>query len=248
MKTNYSEHALYWDWDEYDDSETYDFWCKLGNKYGANFLNGMCAIGKAAAYIAKKGNSVTDIDYTDEMINEGKKRFGDMKNLQFVRADICDFELSEKNVDFFFITGSDIHLLPSIEVISKALKNIHNHLKTGGGLGIELWYPLGESWSAPLKRFDPRVPRKDGIYIWKESEASYDATSKRQDIHQIIHIESDGETKSFDHYVSLQMYEKEALLFTFQNCGFEIVGEYCDYNFKKSENPYENCFIELKRK
>ena len=246
MQTNYSAHAAYWDWDEYDNSEDYDFWCKMGGKYGNRFLSAMGAIGKAGAYMAEKSYIVTVLDYTDEMVTEGKKRFGNIKGLDFVQADICNFELDDKNYDFCFISGQDINLLLTVEDVSKALCNIRNHLRDGGCLGLEVCYPLGESHSFSVPRVDPRVPRKDGVYIWKENKGSYDAETQTHSIHQTGHVEKGGaQTEIFEHSVSLKYYDRETLLDVFEKNGYKIAAEYCNYKFEKSDNSNDNNIFEL---
>lgn len=244
VETNYSKHAEYWDWDGYDRSGDFEFWSRMGDKYGRNIFSPMCAIGQAAAYLADKGYKVTALDYTEEMILEGRKRFGNTQGLEFVRGDIRDFN-TDKLYDFCFIDGADIHLLPSLSDVKAALANIGRHLRAGGGFGLEIRYPPEKSHSYPMKRFDPRVPRNDGTVIWKEGDSNYDAAAKRQDIHQVIHVIKDNKDFSIEHFVSLRYYDKEEMFGVFRECGFMIGGAYCDREFHKSCDPYENCFIEL---
>ncbi|MFA7672757.1 MAG: methyltransferase domain-containing protein [Clostridia bacterium] len=245
METNYSKHAAYWDWDLYDNSKDIEFWFTMSEKYGKNILSPMCAIGKSAAYLAYKGLNVTALDYTEEMILEGKKRFGNIEYLNFVQEDIRYFKLC-RQYDFCFIDGSDIHLLPSIEDVKLALLNINGHLRSGGGLGVELVYPFKESHFAHMKRFDPRVPRNDCI-TWKEGDSYYNAVTKKQVIHQYLFIKKDEEIDCIEHFVNLQYYDREEIFDTFQVCGFKIVGQYCDRMFNKGDKQNENCFIELEK-
>lgn len=98
-----------------------------------------------------------------------------------------------------------------------------------------------------MKRFDPRVPKENGTKIWKEGDSSYDAVLKKQEIHQIVYVEKDGKVETFDHYVTLHLYSKDDLFNVIKLCGFEVVGEYCDYNFTSSDNLNSNKFIEIKK-
>lgn len=246
MKTNYSEHAAYWDWDMYDRSGELEFWNKMGMKYGKNVLSPMCAIGQAALYMANKGYCVTALDYTEEMILEGRKRYGNVRGLNFVQGDIRNYNFN-KCFDFCFIDGTDLHLLLSLEDVKMALRNINKHLRSGGGFGLEIEYPFEQSHSSPMRRFDPRVPRNDGTTIWKEGNSNYNVVTKRQDIHQIIYVQKDGKTNCIDHFVSLQYYDKDVIFNSFQECGFKIADLYCDRSFNKSNIPRENCFIELEK-
>ena len=233
MKTNYTSHARYWDWDEYDNSEYYKCWCKMSDKYGKRVLSAMGAIGEAGAYMARNGYAVTVLDYTEQMIIEGKKRFGNINGLDFVQADIRNFELKNKDYDFCFISGQDINLLLSLEDIGDALRNIGNHLRYGGGLGLGVCYPFGESHSFSVPRIDPRVQRKDDVFIWKESKSNYDAETQIHNIHQIGHVEKNGvEIDRFEHSVTLRYYDRESLIDVIRQSGYRIVSEDCNNMFE----------------
>lgn len=243
METNYSKHAVVWDWDDYDNSLEYEFWSKMSSKYGKHILSAMGALGQTGAYLAKKDFTVTVLDYTEEMIAEGIKRFGNIKGLEFIHADICNFKLKDSTFDFCFT--SDLNGLSSIDDVEKAVKNINKHLRIGGGFGIEIFLPFKNSFKAPMKRFDPRVPKGDGIKIWKEGESSYNSDTMTYNIHQIIYIEENGIVKNFNHNVTLQLYNKDYLTNIIMDCGFKKVDEYCDYDFNKNEDNTKNQYVEF---
>jgi ubiquinone/menaquinone biosynthesis C-methylase UbiE len=91
----------------------------------------MCAHGKAGAYLAEHGLDVTAFDITPEMIAEGKKRYGSVRALTLVVADITTHNLTDKNYDFAFVAGyGDLHLLPNIETADKAFRIHGNALRT----------------------------------------------------------------------------------------------------------------------
>ena len=247
MGTSYSKHAVVWDWDGYNRSEEFDFWCKMSDKYGKNVLSAMGALGQAGAYMAEKGYQVTVIDYTKEMIDEGRKRYGDLDFLSFSCADICNFDIAKKDYDFCFIGSGDLHLLNGIKDVKMALKNINIHLRLGGGLGVELWTASDSSWSAPRRKFEPRVPKNDGPRVWKEGGVTYDGITKRNNISQTVFIDNNGTIESFEYDICLQLYDRDVLLNAFYESGFEIVGEYCNYNYDKWNSESNSWIIELKK-
>lgn len=205
----------------------------------------MCALGQSAAYLAKHGCTVTAFDYTAEMIHEAQKRFSCVPGLNFVEADIVDFSFPKRDYDFCFISSTDINLLPSIDMIMSALKCIGKHLRCHGGLGIELRYPAEKSFKSSMQTFHPRVHRKDNVIIWKESESVFDVKSGIQKIHQIVHVEDNGTSRTFDHQVELHTYSKDIIFRLLEQCGYMAAGEYCDHNFNTSRNELENNFLEL---
>ena len=248
MKTSYSEHAAYWDWDAFEDAAEQSFWYTMSGRYGKKILSAMCALGKTAAYLVRQDCRVTALDLTREMILEGKKRYGALPGLQFVQGDICDFRLTEQDYDFCFIAGTDLHLLPSLDHVRNALRCAQAHLRPGGGLGLGVWYAdtMRHSFSVPMRRFEPRVPRSSGPHIWKEGESNFDAETKIQHIHQLIHIDGPHTSKVFIHDIAQQLYARAELLATLDACGFQLAGQYCDYDFHTSGDIFANCYLELR--
>ena len=64
MIDDYRKHAVVWDWDGFDNSLEYEYWCEYARHYGKKVLIPMCALGQVGAYMAQKGFSVTAFDIT----------------------------------------------------------------------------------------------------------------------------------------------------------------------------------------
>ena len=79
MIDDYRKHAVVWDWDGFDNSLEYEYWCKYTKHYGNKVLIPKCALGQTGAYMAQKGFSVTAFDITKEMIDEGKNGLAQSK-------------------------------------------------------------------------------------------------------------------------------------------------------------------------
>ena len=226
MIEDYAKHAAVWDWDGYDNYNEYDYWCNYANKFGRKVLIPMCALGQAGAYMAGKGFCVTAFDITKEMIDEGKKRFSSIENLELKVANICNFEFNEKDFDFCFITTQDLHLLSDIEMVKAAFISIAKHLRCGACLALELVLPSSESYQYPARTFYPRVPNYLDKKVWKESKNSYDAAAKKCYIDQIVYIQDNKGTTSFNYSVTLQYFERNEILNALNCAGFTVMGEY----------------------
>jgi len=245
MLNDYQKQAIVWDWDGYDDSAEYEYWCGYANQFGKNILVPMCAHGKIGAYMAGKGFHVTAFDITPEMIAEGKKRYGAVNGLNLVVADLLDLNLNEYNFDFIFIAGyGDLHLLLSMKDIERALLSLHKHIRKGGCLALELTLPLKESWCSPKKIFHPRVPNYIDKKVWKENEGKYNADEKRQYINQIVYIEDENGIDSFAQSVCLQYYERYEIFELLNKCGFIVENEYCNRQKEQWKSCDENWFVE----
>jgi len=240
MTTNYSDHAMVWDWDGYDNTPEYEYWCTYAKVYGNNVLIPMCALGQTGAYMAKKGFNVMAFDYTPEMIAEGKKRFGSVKNLELVCADICNFSHRETGFDFVFTM--DLQLLDSMDKIKKALLSLSRHTRKGGCLVIEIGLPSKESWESPARVFHPRKANYTDKKIWKEGRNRYDASTKIHHIDQIIFIEDERGTTQINHSIKLYHYERDELVQALRESGYSINSEYSNRD-KQPWKPGESTWI-----
>lgn len=54
MIEDYAKHAAVWDWDGYDNSAEYDYWCGYASKYGMKVLIPMCAARSVRCIYGRK--------------------------------------------------------------------------------------------------------------------------------------------------------------------------------------------------
>lgn len=248
MIEDYAKHAVVWDWDGYDNSAEYDYWCNYANQYGKKILIPMCALGQAGAYMADKGFKVTAFDITEKMIEEGINWFGSVKNLTLSVADICDFNFNEKEFDFSFIATQDLHLLSNIKMVKQAFMSIAKHLRKGGCLALELILPSPESYQYPKQTFYPRVPNYSDKVVWKEGRNRYDAYEKKHYIDQIVYIQDDKGTESFNHSVTLQYFDRNDILDALSCVGYAVVGDYGNRNKEPWTPENREWFVEAVKK
>ena len=226
---NYAQHAQYWGWSGHDSTPEYEYWYKYAAKYGKNILIPMCATGEAGAYMAERGMTVTAFDITPEMIEEGKKRFGNVSGLMFLKGDVTDFDIDIPPVDFCY--SMDFGHILTIDDVKKALVCINNHLRDGCCLVIETGLRMPETKSEyhPLKTHHPIKQVYPDIKAWKTGEGRYEAETGRHYISQTFYAEDkNGNIDSFDHSFYLQGYYRDEWLSAFMECGFDVIGEYSD--------------------
>lgn len=245
MIGNYEKHAAVWDWDAYDQTEEYEYWLQYAKQYGASILVPMCALGQAAAYYARHGCTVTAFDLTPEMIDEGRKRFGNVENLTIRQGDIRTFSFDIPPADFAYCM--DLGHILTMEDEKRALACLARHLRVGGGLVLEIGLPVGESFASPKREFHPRIPGYADKKVWKESSDRWDAETKRHYINQTVYIETDGVTEQFDHSFYLQHYDREEWLGAFRETGFVISNEYSSREVSSWNQGDSFWGVELKR-
>ncbi len=245
---SYKEHAKYWEWDAYDRSGEFEFWCALAKNYGSKVLSAMGATGQAGAYMAQKGFDVTVLDYTKEMISEGKKKYASIKNLCFAQGDIRDYS-AKKPFDFVFIASADLHHLTSIGEINKALRCLNKALRSNGGLALKLWLPGDESFESAQRVFEAHKAAFTDRRVYKKGYTRFDAVSKKVEIRQTVYVEfMDGKKEDFRHNVDLQLYEKEELLTAFYNNGFMLEKQFGGIDFSPYREGESDWFVLLSKK
>lgn len=222
---DYVNHAKIWDWGGRGRTSEHEYWLAHAKKYGPNVLIPMCALGEAGAYLAQRGCFVTAFDVTPEMIAEGKKRFGGIKNLDLRCGDIRGFCFDIPPADFAFV--EDMGHLHTMGEVKAAIARIGAHLRLGGALMLEQPMPPKESSERAREFFYPEEQVYPGLRVYKSGETRHDADEKRTYIAQTVFIEHEGgETERFEHVFYLQWFERGELAAALNDGGFELKGEY----------------------
>ncbi len=223
---NYAKHAQYWDWGNLDHDRTQNDECcyHFAKQYGNSILLPMCAWGHLGAYMAQRGMKVTAFDITPEMIEEGKKRFGGIKNLNLFVGDATDFKFDIEPVDV--CAFAEMGWIHSTEEVKKALKCINNHLRDGGYLILEEFIGAYDS-QTELETFRVKNNPYPDRTVYKTGITRNEAKTRRCYISQTVYTEyNDGRKEQFDHNFYLQGYSRTEWLAALRECGFEVKAEY----------------------
>ena len=115
---------------------------------GEKILDIGCGTGWFAAAVASQyGAEVLAIDASEYAINEARKRYGDINNLDF---QVCDALLIEHEEWFDKVSCLDVLEHFSYEDAQILLKKIHTALREGGSL--VLCVPINDFWHLPPVR------------------------------------------------------------------------------------------------
>lgn len=229
---NYAQHAKVWDWGGNDRSSEHEYWYQYAREYGNSVLIPMCAWGETGAYMAERGMVVTAFDFTQEMIDEGKKRFGDVAGLTLLQGDIRTFDFDMPPADFAYVGGyGDLGHVHTIEDTQAAFLRIASHLRKGGVFVLEEFLPPTKTECYPRKTFEPVEQVYPDRKVWKTGETRLDMENARTYYNQTIYIENaDGTTETFDHAFYLQWFARDVLIDALNAAGFQIQGEYSDHD------------------
>ena len=245
---NYARHAQYEEWGKLDYDRTLDDEKNyaLAKQYGNNILIPMCAWGHLGAYMAKRGMKVTAFDITPEMIEEGKKRFGEIENLNLFVGDATDFNFDIEPVDI--CAFAEMGWIHSLDEVKKALTCINNHLCEGGYFLLEEFIGAYDNQTG-VETFRVKNNPYPDKTVYKTGITRNEAKTRRCYISQTVHIEyNDGRKEQFDHNFYLQSYKREEWLEALAESGFEVVGEYKNREKEMWQEGDESWFVEARKR
>lgn len=100
----YHPNALYWS-DQESQHLRFKILMDIGMQAGDSVLDVGCGFGDFADYLAKQGKSVrfTGIDLSEELLEEGRKRYSD---ISLISGDLYDFDPSPESFDYVTLSGA----------------------------------------------------------------------------------------------------------------------------------------------
>ncbi|MBD2182073.1 class I SAM-dependent methyltransferase [Planktothrix sp. FACHB-1355] len=138
------------------------FWTDMVSQYGEPVLELCCGTGRIAFPLAEKGLQVTGIDISDSMLGEARKK---SDRVEWIKADVCDFDLGKQFSLIIFSLNSIYHLL-RIEDLESCFNCVKKHLKPDGKFIIDMlnYYtkPTIEAMWSPLPTLYSVYPDPDG--------------------------------------------------------------------------------------
>lgn len=145
-KETFSQYAAYYDilYENKDYPAETDFIESLIKKYSngdvKTILDMGCGTGGHAFLLAEKGYCLTGVDRSESMLTIAKEKVQKTRILlDFIQADICDFNLNKKFdviISMFAVMGYQT----ANEDFEKALSNANQHLKSDGLLIFDVWF------------------------------------------------------------------------------------------------------------
>jgi len=104
-------------------------------------LDVACGLGSGSVYLAEHAKKVLGIDISEEAIAHCKKKYEDLRNVEFIKKDIYDLNFDSGYFDLII----SIHTLEHLPDEKGFLNRVHYWLKPGGIVIIEV----------PLKKESP---------------------------------------------------------------------------------------------
>lgn len=154
---------------------------QFGEGKSKKLLELACGTGRHALEMEKMGYQVTATDYSADMLSQAKqKAVAAASTVDFRQQDMRNLNIPEAPFDAVMCLFDSIGYVATNENISKVLKSIHKHLKSGGVFIFEFWHA-----PAMLKNFDPLRVRR-----WKlaDREVLRISETELDDAQQLAHV------------------------------------------------------------
>ena len=225
-----------------------DFFVQAAKDAGSPVLEVGCGTGRVLLPTTRAGVTITGLDLSEYMLDVCRTALEkETKEVQervtLVQGDMRDFDLG---VTFSLATipfRPFQHLLTVEEQIS-CLATIHQHLKPGGRLILDLFNPslihltrdnIGEEVDV-----EPEFTTPDGVKVSRcNKTVSRDLFNQINEVELIYYLtHPDGREERLVHAFSMRYlfrFEAEHLL---TRCGFDVLAVYADYQ----KNPFGSTY------
>ncbi len=250
MSDLYSDMARYYDSENeglVEDLAAYDV---LVGRFGGPVLDVGCGTGRVALHLARRGLDVVGLDSSAAMLQRARANAAEAgeagRRVVWLECDIRDLTYPDRFGLAIFAFSGFMHLLEHSEQI-RALERIAAHLKTEGGVAIDIANPIEifraeDSSSLVVERLF--VDAETGHTVMQQSLASFDRISQIMNLTWVYdRISPDGlvHRALIPQRVRYSFASEMCLLL--QRVGLDQVEVYGDYNFNTYEEESPRLFV-----
>ncbi len=238
---NYLEGAEKF-YDLFGEKDDVNFYLSEAKKYGPKALELGIGTARLAINLAKAGIETWGIDKSQYMLDEAEQKIRKLRpevrdKLRLIKADVIDFQLSEKFNLIYFPSSSFDHIIyPNDQ--RKALENIKYHLKPKGAYIFDLY--LVSDLKQDKGWFMERKEVNDSKYVLRTGYHVTDGKKKVITLNMWYEVYENGRMIERYHEGSqVYIHSAEGIRNLLRETGFRIVKEYGNHNgkpFQKNDN------------
>lgn len=180
---------------------------------GKNLLDVGCGTGHHAGLLSER-YQVNGLDLDKNILSVARKKY---PHIPFYKGNMIDFKLN-KSYDIIISLFSSIGYVQNKNNLNKTIKNLANHLNSGGVILIEPWFSPDE-WN-PGKVFTLHVNQPE-LKITRMSHSSQKGNLSILKFQYLI-----GTKKGIDHRTEthkLGLFYKKDYLNAFQKAGLKVI-------------------------
>jgi ubiquinone/menaquinone biosynthesis C-methylase UbiE len=245
----YDQFAQFYDLMYQWNKDDIPFYVKEAKKSGGKVLEIACGTGRITVPIAKAGVDITGIDYSKEMLDNLKRKIKDLKNKPKIKqADMRTFKLRDKFNLIIVPFRAFLHMKTQEDQL-KALMNFRKHLKKGGRLILNFFFP---SYDWMVRRHDKNIRQEqqdfknpktgNKVQVWIHPK--YDMVNQRIDVEDIFkEVKGKKSVKTWKIPYSLRYIWKNEFELMLKLVGFKSWKVYGGFKKKKLTPKEEQVWI-----
>ncbi len=180
---------------------------------GKSLLDVGCGTGHHAGLLSKR-YQVDGLDLDENILSVARKKY---PNIRFYQENMIDFKLN-KSYDIIISLFSSIGYVQNKNNLNKTIKNLANHLNSGGVMLVEPWFSPDE-WN-PGKVFTLHVNQPE-LKITRMSHSSQKGNLSILEFQYLIGTKTGIEHRIETH--KLGLFYKKDYLNAFQRAGIKVV-------------------------
>lgn len=227
-----------------------DFLEKCFEKYCKQKVSHVCEIacgtGTMSVELEKRGYRLTSSDLSERMlcVADNKARNAGCKNIVFTKQNMCSFTTASKAQAVICLLDS-VNCLTGAQQVKQCFESANKVLSDGG---IFLFDVNSKQKFEKVYADNAYVLENDGVLCAWQNE--YNAKNKICKFYLSFFVENnDGSYERYDELIREKMYTQKTLKKYLDECGFDVVGVFCDFDFENAdENKDERLyFVAVKR-
>ncbi|GEM_PF-4447397 len=235
---------LYFDGQHYDCR--YDDY-KVDKTFWRNFIKDkhgialdLCAgTGRLTRIFSDNFEEVTGVDNSNSMLEQGRKKNSDKKNINWICSSIEDMEF-DKQFDYIFMGGLSLGGFDK-EGLKKILSRIDLYLKPGGSFVFDglTCNSIGKEVLNPIFRYQYKHPNLGTIRVFYKNKIM----QNMEKIDLYYHMNK----SIFKDYRTIHYHEIDYIKKLVSNKNYEIEFLYADYKMRKFDQSSKMFIISLRK-
>ncbi len=219
--------------------EDWDMWRSLAEMAGGPLLEIGCGTGRLLLPLAQAGHRLTGLDLSQVALDAARSKLkaaGLAKKVALHRADMRDFDLPQKNFTLAFIPLNTFMHCHTIDDQLATLAAIQRHLRPGGQLVIDLFYPdptmLAEA-DGRLYLEEELVDELTGRIVQWYWRHDLDLARQMRHLTYILdEIDNEGLVRRVQIPISLRYFYRYEIELLLRASGFYVETIYGSYNLE----------------
>lgn len=224
------------------------FWGDFASSIDGQILEIGAGTGRITIPLLEQKNKIFALDNSDSALNQLRKHQDKYPFLKIVKADMSNFNLSNR-FKATIIGYSSFQHLETLEEELSCLKTIHKHLETGGLLGIDINPVIcdGQEELQKAHLYTEFCPQTESVISMYTSYKT-DLIQKIRTWNDLyISIDPKGRQEQFTNKIILKECNLDYMRLLLSDTGFEIVEVYGSFD-KTLISQYSQNIIYICRK